>query len=228
MQQLLMEMSLREWLAGYAAGGGRIHCSRGCRGCCTLAVSTTFTEALAIAATLPEGLADRVDAYVNRLLALRPRLTDLAAYLRLHRREIGPCPFLDADGACAVYARRPFSCRALLATRESPWCSVDFSELSSAEKQAFVATLDPAVVAFPTHYAAAPRALGEEFEEQAKRRLAATFGFALTGNLPLQIYLERHCRLSATIPLGDEATRTLLVSRGVDAPFLLQLAPASS
>lgn len=221
MQQLLLEMSLREWTAGYAADGGRIFCSKGCRGCCTLAVGATFTEARAIAAGLPAELAARVDDYVARLLALRERVTDLTSFLRLHRREIGSCPFLDDAGACAVYSRRPFACRALLATRESSWCAVDFAKLPAAEKQAFMASLDPAVAAFPTHYAAVPRRLGEEFEALAKRRMAETFGFALSGNLPLLVHLERDRQLSALIATGYEAAAEALDRFGVTAPYLL-------
>ncbi|HEY6009406.1 MAG TPA: YkgJ family cysteine cluster protein, partial [Geobacteraceae bacterium] len=183
--QTFLEMGVRSWMTEYAARGGKIFCGRGCSDCCTLAVNVPFSETLAIAALLTDLQAARLAAHVERLIRLPTAAADMKNYLRRHRQELGPCPFLDADGACSVYAVRPCACRALLATRESRWCAMDFATLTSAEKEAFVAGLDRNVVDFPMHYAAYPREFGQEMEATAARRMTETFGFSLYGSLPL-------------------------------------------
>lgn len=221
-QEQLDRMS-GDWCSSYTAGGGRIFCARGCQGCCNLVVNTTFPEALRIAQTVTMQQADRIRAHVERLLACSRGVTDLKSYLGLHRREIGFCPLLDEEGACSVYRERPFSCRALLSTKESRWCGADFAELSSAEKSAYVDSLDRTVVSFPLHYVAATQDEGMRLESAILWEMAARFGFSLYGNLPLLICLEHEHGLSEWLSRGADAVEWLLKQEEVASPFLLVL-----
>ncbi len=214
---------IRAWIEEYAHDGGQIHCGRGCSGCCSLVVNATFPEARFLADSLSGQQGERVAAHVARLRHHLPNCTDLKSFLRLHRKEIGSCPLLDEEGSCGVYDRRPFSCRALLATLDSRWCSIDFSALPSAEKEAFVASLDRGAVAFPMHYAAAPQEVGQELEERRSREMRERFGFSLYGNLPVLLHLERDHDLSGAVANGAEATAQLLARTGLDHPFLVVL-----
>lgn len=224
-QQCLFEAETGRTVAAYAAQGGRIACGRGCRNCCNLAVQCSFTEALRVAAALPDGEVDGLESHVARLRRHLVGSVDLKTYLRRHRQCIGDCPFLASDGACSVYAARPLACRSLLSTRPADWCAVDFAELHPLEKQAYLSSLDPDVVAWPTHYLAAARDLGQELETAALRRMRETFGFALSGSLPLLVWLEKNCRLSEVVARGQVATLALLEKEGLALPFLLHLDP---
>lgn len=208
---------------GFKAGGGRIYCGRGCRNCCNLAVQCTFTEALPVAEALSDEHAAALRGHVGRLRQHLKEAADLKSYLHLHRQTIGYCPFLEADGACGVYTVRPFACRSLLSTRPAEWCAVDFAELHPLEKQAYLSSLDPAVVAWPTHYLAAPRDLAQEVEAAAAWRMFDTFGFTLSGNLPFLVWLEKEYRLSAVAAQGHAATLALLEKEGLNLPFLVSL-----
>lgn len=214
---------IRAWIQEYTHAGGRIHCGRGCSGCCSLVVNATFPEARFLADSLSGQQGERVVAHVARLRHLLPKCTDLKSFLGLHRREIGSCPLLDDAGSCGAYDRRPYSCRALLATLDSRWCGIDFSGLSPAEKEAFIASLDRSVVAFPMHYAAAPQELGQELEERRSHEMRERFGFSLYGNLPVLLHLERDHDLSGAVAKGAEATAQLLARTGLDHPFLVVL-----
>lgn len=222
-QHTLFDEKAGASVAGFTAGGGRLYCGRGCRNCCNLAVRCTFTEALLVAEALSDGHAAALGEYVARLRRHLAEAADLKSYLRLHRRTIGTCPLLAADGACGVYAARPFACRSLLSTRPADWCAVDLAELHPLEKQAYLSSLDPAVVAWPTHYLAASRELAREMEEAAARRLHDTLGFTLSGNLPFLVWLEQEHRLSAAAAEGRAATLALLEKEGLNLPFLLNL-----
>lgn len=222
-QQALFDEKAGAAAEGFKAGGGRITCGRGCRNCCNLAVQCTFTEALLVAEALGNAQDAAPRAYVANLRQHLDAATDLKSYLRLHRRTIGPCPFLATDGACSVYVARPFACRSLLSTRPADWCAVDFADLHPLEKQAYLSSLDPAVVAWPTHYLAASRDLAREMEAAAARRMLDTFAFTLSGNLPFLVWLEQEYRLSAAATEGHAATRALLEKEGLNLPFLLSL-----
>ena len=185
-------------------------------------MNCTFFEAQHLAERLDEALLQRVDHYTERLKKLLRRY-NLKDYLRRHRRESGGCPLLGADGACQAYEIRPLSCRALLATKESRWCGADFGELTSAEKQAFVNSLDRAATAFPLHYLAAAQDAGRELERQSLLKMAGEYGFSLYGNMPVMVHLASRWGLAATVPAGAAATRELLQRAGLDHPLLLQL-----
>lgn len=221
MQEAFFDAEIGEWLENHGASGGRIFCARGCSACCSLAVNTTLVEALRIADALTDGQVARIAERADRLREISAGAPDLKSYLRQHRRLPGGCPLLAANGSCGVYGVRPFSCRALLATRESRWCAADFAELSPEEKRLFVESLDPAVAAFPMHYVAATQRLGEELEALAAGRMAAVFGFAIYGNLAVLVHLEREHRLSAAVAAGATETERLLARTGFDHPFLV-------
>lgn len=222
-QQALFDEKTRASVEDFTTGGGHLYCGRGCRNCCNLAVQCTFTEALPVAEALSNEHAAALRGYVGRLRQHLHEAADLKSYLRLHRKVIGNCPFLEADGACGVYAARPFACRSLLSTRPADWCAVDFAELHPLEKQAYLSSLDPAVVAWPTHYLAAPRDLAQEMEAAAAWRMLDTFGFTLNGNLPFLVWLEKEYRLSAVAAEGHAATLALLEKEGLNLPFLVSL-----
>jgi len=213
-------------LAEYEGRGGRIFCGRGCRACCTLTVDCGFGEALLVAETL-SGVQERaLNAYVQRLRELLPKVADLKGYLRMQRRELGDCPFLDDKGACGVYAARPFACRALFSTRPADWCGVDFGELPAIERQLFMAGLDRAVVDFPTHYLAEPREIARELEGAGLAAMERIFGFSLAGNLPYLVWLEKHYALSQRCAEGYAAVTALLEMEELNLPFILRLGGA--
>jgi uncharacterized protein len=70
-----------------ALHGARLQCKRGCSACCVDGISVFTVEA------------ERIRANHGELLA---RGTPHAA---------GACAFLDGEGACRVYADRPYVCR---------------------------------------------------------------------------------------------------------------------
>jgi hypothetical protein len=75
----------------------RLRCGEGCSSCCGFHLTVSPVEAAALEAgiaTLP--------ANVRRTLAERGRALAGAA---------GPCPALDSEGRCSVYAWRPIVCR---------------------------------------------------------------------------------------------------------------------
>jgi hypothetical protein len=67
--------------------GARLRCARGCSNCCTDGLTVLPIEAGRIQAEYAELLARGVPAPPGR------------------------CPFLDLEGACRVYAARPYVCR---------------------------------------------------------------------------------------------------------------------
>lgn len=84
-------------------------CSRGCSACCHLPVA------------IPPGMADLMARHILQrwpeaeVKALLVRLradaeAEAATPDPLQRRR--PCPLLDADGGCSIYAVRPIACRA--------------------------------------------------------------------------------------------------------------------
>lgn len=83
--------SLHEQVESAAARLGEVHrerlqCRRGCAACCVDDLSVFAVEAARIEAEAPEVLEGRPG-------------------------PAGACAFLDAEGACRVYAQRPYVCR---------------------------------------------------------------------------------------------------------------------
>lgn len=221
-QQDCLDMLTAAWKTEYRASGGRIFCGKGCRGCCNLTVNTTCAEAVLIAAGLTDHQGEAVRLHVEKI---RPRMRagmKLKDYLRMHRQEIGFCPLLAEDGACSTYLMRPLSCRSLLSTMESRWCSEDFSTLPTPEKQDFLGSLDRSAVAFPTHYAASIQEMAREMEESSKRSMLQIFGFSLYGNMTVLVHLAREHRLAEACLAGRNEVTSLISSVGLDHPLLLE------
>lgn len=214
------ERSTDAWLTGRSAAGQRIYCGRGCAGCCTLTVNATLPEAVLAGEALDDIQQAALRAHIPRLLEVAASAVDLKSYLRRQRREVGPCPFLNIRGACGLYGRRPLACRSLYATRPPDYCTVDFAALHPLERQAFLSSLDRDLVAFPTHYAAAPQDLGRELEAALSWRMREVLGFSLTGSFPLLVWLAREKDLAGQ---GVNEIRRLLANEGIESPFLLEL-----
>ena len=211
------------WLASYLESGKALYCREGCAGCCNLAVHGTWPEAAAVAGRLSEQQVTCLTGYINRLKRALPGLTDLKSYLRSHRQALGPCPFLDESGACSIYPLRPLSCRALLSTRPSAWCTVDFSELAPWDKQAYESSLDRQVVAWSSHYVAATQDLGRKLEETLLLKMQQERGWSLSGNFPLMIWLELNCQLSERDNMDSKELCEILAAREVDSSLLLTI-----
>jgi hypothetical protein len=221
-QRGLLDRQIEAWQNGYRQTGGTVPCRRGCSTCCTLAVNCSFPEALAIAANLAAPLREAVANHALMLLETASASSDLKEYLQ-RKRKLEPCPFLDRSGACSIHPSRPLACRALISTKESRWCGTDFSALSTDEKQSFMAGLDRRVVDFPLHYAAFPRAMGEEKEQFLLSLIAEQFGFAISGALPYLVWLEQKHALSTLMGDGYLSTRSWLEQQHLLHPSILDL-----
>jgi len=211
------------WSSEYHQRGGAIHCSKGCSGCCSLVVNCTFPEAMLVAASLDQEQHARLNLQIPRIKEAADSSASLKEWLRGYRFGAGPCPFLNPDGACGVYAARPLSCRSLLATKEPEWCVTDFAALASQEKQNFMESLDRSAVAFPTHYGATPQEIGQELEEATLRQMETIYGFSIIGSLPWLVWLEREYQLSSRLTGGRDAVQDYLTVEGVTNPFLIVL-----
>ena len=207
---LQLDAMIAGWGAHYRTSGGHLYCGAGCSGCCTLFVQATLTEAVGIAPLLNPAQVQALEGYVARQHEALHDVVDLKSCLRLHRKTIGPCPFLDPEGRCGIYQHRPHACRALLSTRPADWCSVDFSELSPLDKELYLGALDRSAVAFPMHYVAATQDLANELEQKTLQQMGSTFSMAISGNLPLLVYLERRVSLSTAVAAGPAAVQALL------------------
>jgi Fe-S-cluster containining protein len=173
-------------------------------------VHATWPEAQVLAATLTGEQRTRLGAHVMRLRQEGEGDVDLLAYLRRHRDSLNGCPFLDAEGACGVYAVRPLSCRALHSTRPGDWCGIDLSSLPAIEKELYLQSLDPQWVDFPTHFLSRPRAAAQQLEETLQAAMHKQYGFCVAGNLTVLVWLECELGLSARLANGRHAVESLL------------------
>ncbi len=200
-----------------------IYCAKGCANCCTLAVNCAFAEARVIAAGLNESQQQLIGERAAWLMQLNKDATDLKDFLRRYRSESGGCPFLDpATQSCQIYAERPLTCRALLSTRPAAWCGVDFSTLHPLEKQAFLSSLDPQLVAYPTHYLATPQELATELEDQLQAVMLKQFNCTLGGNLITLIWLQLEFGLAEQLANDPDQIAHFLHSRRLEQSYLLQ------
>lgn len=220
-RQADLDGALAAWRAE-AGAGVRLWCGPGCGSCCSLTVNATLPEALAIADTLDETLRARLVATVARVITHAAQCPDARTFLAGYRAAAGPCPFLDTANNCMIYTRRPLACRALLATRPPDWCGVNLAELPGFERDAFLASLDRGIVAFPTHYAAAPQQLAAEYERGLVFAMIRFAGFAVTGSLPLLTWLVRQPGCAEALGSG-ESFHAFAAGHHLDRPFLLQL-----
>lgn len=223
-RQLVLDQFAAAWSGEYRQRGGAVYCTKGCGGCCSLAVNCTLPEALLLAASLDAPGRNRLRELAPLLKATADGCSDLKSWLAAYRRRVAPCPFLSAEGSCSIYPARPLSCRALLSTKEPFWCTADFSSLSSETRQAFMASLDRTAVAFPTHYAETPQEIGRELEEAILRQMKTVYGFSVLGCLPWLIWLEIEHGVGSLLSEGPEATRRYLQEQGLLNPFLVLVA----
>lgn len=211
----------REWLTSYRESGRIISCREGCAGCCHMAVHAAWPEAVAVAGLLSTRQVTALQGYVERLQDALPEMTDLKSYLKRHRQSLGPCPFLDAAGACSVYAARPLACRSLLSTRPAAWCTVDFAELEHWDIQAYQSSLDRQVVAWPTHYVAASQDFGRELEGRLLETMQLKQGWALSGNFAVMVWAQRMSRRARQENSDPQKLRGFLAAHGLDNSLLL-------
>ncbi|MDT8443500.1 MAG: YkgJ family cysteine cluster protein [Desulfuromonadales bacterium] len=212
------------WLANYHMAGKTIYCRENCSGCCHLAVHATYPEAVNVVEFLTETQSKNLSGYIERLKKALPGLTGLKSYLKSHRRELGPCPFLDAHGSCTIYSIRPLSCRALLSTRPAAWCTVDFSKLNRWDKQAYESGLDRQIVAWPTHYVAATQDFGRELENTLLESMLREKSWSLSGNFALLVWLEKNYGLSRDNIATIQQVRDILTASELNNYLLLNLA----
>jgi hypothetical protein len=205
-----------------AGAGVHLWCRPGCGNCCTLAVNTTLPEALAIACSLPHPVREKLAATATRIIAHVRQCADGRDFLAGYRQAVGPCPFLEKTDNCAIYVTRPLACRALLATRPPDWCGVNLAGLPAYERDAFLGSLDHTVVAYPTHYAAAPQALATAIERGLLFSMLQLNGFAVSGNLPLLVWLCAEEAFPAVLTDGIATLRAFLASHDANRPFLVQ------
>lgn len=214
------------WLRDRAATGRRIFCAEGCSNCCTLFVQATLIEALIVAEGLDVTQGQKLEEYVMRQRASMAGVSDFLTVLRKQRQEIGPCPFLDCGGCCSIYAQRPLACRALLSTKPTEWCSVDFSTLDPFEKHLYLESLDRSVVAFPVHYVASTQKMAQEAEKRVLEQMCNLLGSAISGNFPLLVYLAYSNNL-ATAPIEEGMVNwpQQVQSSAFFHPLLFQVSP---
>lgn len=202
----------------------RIHCRQGCSNCCRLAVNCSFPEAALIAQQLSSEQQTAIQTRMPVLQNISQAAENLKQFLQLFRQQLNGCPLLIPENqCCSIYNLRPFSCRALLSTRPSSWCGVDFADLHPLEKQAFLSSLDPEIVAFPTHYLARPQELGAEQETTTMIEMHDHYGIGLGGNLIYLIWLELEYQLVDLLEKNRGKVKKLLLQEERDHPFLLQL-----
>ena len=201
----------------------RIWCGPRCGNCCSLTVNTTLAEAFVISAALDEAQRQQVLATVTRLKEHARQSATVSAFLAGYRDAVGPCPLLETAGNCSIYASRPLACRAMLATRPPDWCGVNLGTLPEWERQSFLAGLDRKVVAWPTHYAAAPQELAGELERGLLFAMLRAYGFGVTGNLPLLIDLAGQPDCRSALTSGANGFRSFLAAKDCCQPFLVQI-----
>lgn len=203
--------------------GVRLWCGPGCGNCCTLAVNTTLPEAVTIAGRLDAEQQHALTASAAGIVAHARSCTDARDFLAGYRQAVGPCPFLDTQASCSIYQHRPLACRALLSTRPADWCGVNLATLPACERDAFLASLDRRFVAFPTHYAAAPRELAADFERGLIIAMFRFIGFGVTGNLPLLVWLAGQAGFDDALAGGAATFQSYLSEHNVSQPFLVQI-----
>lgn len=226
-QHAELETFTNDFLKKHRASGKTVYCCEGCSGCCNLAVHATYPEAAAAARRLSGQQEKNLSVYIKRLKTTLPEMTSLKSYLKGHRQKVGPCPFLDTQGRCSIYARRPISCRALLSTRPAAWCTVDFSELSQWEKQAYESSLDRQIVAWPTHYVAATQNFGQKLEESLLLSMKQEKGWSLSGNFAAMVWLEYTCKISEQKFMTTQQVHDLLTDNDFCSPLLLNLSESN-
>ncbi len=204
--------------------GIAIPCRKGCANCCSLAVNCSFPEAAAIADNLDDQQKNNILEKIPVLQQISRTSGGLKQFLRRFRDQSGGCPFLrEIEQSCVIHPVRPFTCRALLSTRPASWCGIDFATLHPLEKEAFLSSLNPEIVSFPTHYLAAPQELAAEFESTAHAAMRDTFGTGVSGNMIYLVWLELEYQIRKNIEKDPATPRRLLLQLQSELPYLLQV-----
>lgn len=86
-------------------------CGPGCAWCCHLRVETSIPELLVIHRELLAGSTPKGIASLKKWTREAASIGDLLDENIWYQHKI-PCPFLDNNKACLIYAIRPFACRA--------------------------------------------------------------------------------------------------------------------
>jgi Fe-S-cluster containining protein len=124
-RQLLEEVD--DWFAAcLQVGGSELSCRGGCSSCCRALFDITLLDAWLLKVAFAK-LAPEVQAQV--LKRCQPRLSELRGlwpglhnpyllnsfpeeeWLSTSEEDQTPCPLLDENGYCLVYANRPLTCR---------------------------------------------------------------------------------------------------------------------
>jgi len=222
-EQKNFDSTIETWLSTYVNSGGHIYCAKGCSGCCNLTVNSTYPEAAAIDREDLQVHSSKLTNHIQRLIESAKQSKDWLTFLRKHRKDVGYCPFITSDGRCTIYSYRPFSCRALLSTRNSDWCTIDLSELPPIEKKLYLDSLDRNIVAYPVHYVDKTQSIGYRHEKTISSLMETAFGFSLSGNFALLVYLEMNYQLSHLVVEGFEETKKFLMTENLYHPYLLNL-----
>jgi hypothetical protein len=116
LQRRLHAAADRALAAAFAAAetraGKPYACRAGCSPCCHQLVLCTAPEAWLIAHELRATLSASARAAVSARLDAQAKAAAGLSALGYSQARI-PCAFLDAAGACSIYAVRPMACRAL-------------------------------------------------------------------------------------------------------------------
>jgi len=217
-----LNQAIDAWQREYKEQGGRLFCGRGCSNCCTLYVRITGVEALHIAGQLTPEQSGKLKLHVDKMKLHAGGSASMTDFLHRARFKVGPCPFLDPDGACGIYQCRPFACRGMLSTRPAEWCGADFSLLHPLEKEAYRSGLDREVVAWPTHYVEATQYMAEAQEGDVVAWMTESWGFRLVGSLGYLVWLVRESE--AMSDLSDMAgAAEFFAEKGREFPYLLTL-----
>jgi hypothetical protein len=109
-------------------GGNEIRCSKGCSHCCHGPVEIWPQEAALLAQFVR-------DAGLTPDLALLERQSRYSVETwREQPATDQACVFLDAGGACTVYASRPNTCRKLLVMSDPAFCDVRQGRINDIDR----------------------------------------------------------------------------------------------
>ncbi len=109
----------------------RFACQKGCSYCCSLRVEVLPPEAFYIAGQIKTWPVDQQVHLINKL-EQHVQYADERSFAHYNR----PCPFLNANGACSIYAVRPHKCRANLSLDVKPCIEIGDGQTDSVLKSA--------------------------------------------------------------------------------------------
>ncbi|MFO7766205.1 MAG: YkgJ family cysteine cluster protein [Pelovirga sp.] len=207
----------------YQDTGNTVYCRKSCGHCCSLAVNCSYPEAVVLAGSLTARQQDLVLAQVPLLAQLCRAAPDMKAFLQSYRHQAGSCPLIDSEDCCSCYSERPLSCRALLSTRPEAWCGIDFTTLHPLEKQAFLSSLNPDIVAYPSHYLARPLELAATLEKALDEKFSAPAGVKISGNMVWLLGLELNSQVSKRLQQQEEGIIDWLLQQQERYPYLIQV-----